>query len=381
MAARFLSRSAAAFEKASLMTDLPVTPEQTPDVAETVGFLRRFSDMMATGYNAAYLKRAADLLESLTARLAASSGEEALWRYKYETLTGHADALEAECDGLKHDVEGHLDITASVLAERDALGVTLAARENELSELGEALHREREERAAKVASYEQDLLDLHQAFDQKQEALQASLKARGEENDELRGGLERERADGAAKIAAHEAELHRLRLAFDGERIGLQARLKARDDELAAFRVVAEREHDALREKVAALEAKRAELRSAFDRIGQLGNQASGANDGAEGAMPRNSETGASRLSEHWGEPALSIGEHNAVVPKTTLLQARAQFEYLAREFVPLGDIASQVMCELGAYTMDMALIGGEPADQSPVGVVAQSILADGENG
>ena len=36
------------------MTDLPMTPEQTPDVAETIGFLRRFSDMMATGYNAAY---------------------------------------------------------------------------------------------------------------------------------------------------------------------------------------------------------------------------------------------------------------------------------------------------------------------------------------
>jgi len=30
---------------------------------------------------------------------------------------------------------------------------------------------------------------------------------------------------------------------------------------------------------------------------------------------------------------------------------------------------------------MDLALIGGEPADQLPVGVVAQSILADGENG
>ncbi|HTB01181.1 MAG TPA: hypothetical protein VK804_11945 [Bradyrhizobium sp.] len=362
------------------MTDLPVTSEQTPDVAETVGFLRRFSDMMATGYNAAYLKRAADLLESFTARLAASSDEQELWRYKYETLSRHADALEAECDRLKHDVEGHLDITASVLAERDALGMTLAVRENELSEFRETLHREREERAAEGAAHEQDLIDLRQAFDQKHETLQASLQARGEEGDDLRSRLERERADGALRLAAHEAELHRLRLAFDGERIGLQARLKARDDELAAFRVVAEREHDALREKLAALEAKRAELRSAFDRIGQLGNQAGGANDGAEGAMPRSSETGASRLSAQWGQPVLLVGEHNAVVPKTTLLQARAQFEYLAREFVPLGDIASQVMCELGAYTMDMALIGGEPADQLAVGVVAQSILADGEN-
>ena len=97
------------------MTDLPMTPDKTPDVAETVGFLRRFSDMMATGYNAAYLQRAADLLETLTARVIASSDEDELWRYKYETLSRHADALEAECEALKQDVEGHLDITASVL--------------------------------------------------------------------------------------------------------------------------------------------------------------------------------------------------------------------------------------------------------------------------
>ena len=88
--------------------------------------------------------------------------------------------------------------------------------------------RERDERAAKSAAHEQELVELRRAFDQKHETLQASLKARGEENDELRQGLERERADSAAKMAAHEAELRRLRLAFDGERVGLQAKLKAR---------------------------------------------------------------------------------------------------------------------------------------------------------
>ncbi len=64
------------------------------------------------------------------------------------------------------------------------------------------------------------------------------------------------------------------------------------------------------------------------------------------------------------------------MVPKDTLRQARAQFEYLAREFIPLGDIASQVMCELGAYTMDLALVGDQPTDHLPVGEVARSILA-----
>ena len=49
------------------MIDTAVAPE-TPDVAETVSFLRRFAEMMANGYNGAYLRRAADLLEGLTAQ-------------------------------------------------------------------------------------------------------------------------------------------------------------------------------------------------------------------------------------------------------------------------------------------------------------------------
>jgi hypothetical protein len=58
------------------------------------------------------------------------------------------------------------------------------------------------------------------------------------------------------------------------------------------------------------------------------------------------------------------------------LRQVRAQFEYLAREFMPRGDIASQVMCELGAYTMDLALLAGREDNHLSVGEVARSILA-----
>jgi len=58
--------------------------------------------------------------------LIAASDEDELWRYKYETLSGHTDELEIECEALKNDIDGHLDITASVLAERDALGVDVA---------------------------------------------------------------------------------------------------------------------------------------------------------------------------------------------------------------------------------------------------------------
>jgi hypothetical protein len=359
------------------MTDVAMAPEKTPDVAEIIGFLRRFADLMSSGYNAAYLHRAGDLLETLTARVVAASDEERLSRYKYETLSRHADALEAECDALKQDIEGHLDITSAVLAERDALGVTLAAREKESSELRDALNHEREERAAKVMLHEEALGGLRASFDQKREALQANLRARGEENDELRGALQQERDEGAAKLAAHEEELARLRLAFDVERIDLQSRLKARDDELAALRVVSQREHDALREKVAALEAKRTELRAAFDRISDLRNQAAGPQDVTEdGAIPRRPGTEAYQFAATLGDRAAGAGESSAIVQKTTLRQARAQFEFLAREFVPLGDIASQVMCELGAYTMDLALVGAEPADQHPVGMVAEKILA-----
>ncbi len=46
------------------------------------------------------------------------------------------------------------------------------------------------------------------------------------------------------------------------------------------------------------------------------------------------------------------------MVPKETLRQARAQFEFLARECVRRGDVATQAMCELGAHSIDLALVG-----------------------
>jgi hypothetical protein len=50
------------------MTEPSMTPE-APDVAETASFLRRFADLMSNGYNATYLHRAADLLDTLTIRV------------------------------------------------------------------------------------------------------------------------------------------------------------------------------------------------------------------------------------------------------------------------------------------------------------------------
>ena len=326
------------------MTEPATATEKAPDVAETVGFLRRFADLMATGYNAAYLQRAAELLETLTARVIAAADEDALWRYKHENLARHADALEAECETLKQDVEGHLDITASVIRERDALGVKLKATEAEVSALRDTLSRERDERAAKSAAHEKELAGLHSAFNLEREQLKAAAKAGEESLAELRLDLNRERAE-------------------------FQAQLKVRGDELAAFRVVSERERDALREKLAALEAKRAELRAAFDRISDLRDRTVEHQGGAGLRVPETPDLEAELA------PLAAVGEADAVVPKDTLRQARAQFEYLAKECIPRGDIATQVMCELAAYTMDLALVAGQKPQHLPVGEVAKSIL------
>jgi hypothetical protein len=340
------------FKKARFMTD-PSMASETPDVAEIASFLRRFADLMSTGYNAAYLQRAADLLETLTDRVIAASDEENLWRHKCEAAIDHADALEAECDALKHDIDGHLTIASSILAERDALRAKLQGREIELSELRAAVDRERE-------------------------ALNATVKARSEERDRLRGDLDRERQDGAAKQATREGDLSELRVAFERERGELQAKLRVSGDELAALRVVSRREYDALKAKVTSLEAKRAELRATFDRISDLRHQTGENPDSVDRAILE--ELGlaaqADPFSVPQGDRASAIGEANAVVPKATLRQARAQFEYLAKDCVSRGDIASQVMCELGAYTMDLALVADRDTDHSPVGEVALKILA-----
>ncbi len=365
------------------MTDTSMMPE-TPNVAETVHFLRRFADMMQVGHNANFLHHAAVWLETLSVRLAAAQDEEQLWHYKYETIAEHTDTLEAECEALRHDVDGHHNVLASIMNERDALKAALQARETEVLELQGNLDRERSALAAASQSQQQALAELRASFDRERETLTAAfdgeragfaavVERRGEELDQLRRQL-------AEQSKAHELELSQLRLGFAGERHDLAARLKVSGDELAALRIVSERERDALIAKVATLESKRAELRSAFDRIADLKNQTNQSGDGAGTSIPAmpgpDSETGAWPNPTRPGERNPAVGEADVVVPRATLRQARSQFEYLALEFTGSGDVASQVMCELGAFTMDLALGSGRKADPLPVGDVALSILA-----
>lgn len=303
-----------------------MTPEM-PDAAETAKFLRRFADLMSNGQNAIYLQNAAVLLETLTARLTAASEEEELWRYKYETAIQQADAFEAECDALKHDVEGHVNITSAILSERDALKSALQAQEEEISE-------------------------LHATWDRERGELTTKLEAQDKAEAEICAAFDRERENFAAKSKAHLSELSELRLAFDQERAELQGRQKVLGDELATIRS----EYDALKIKIAALEKKRAEARS-FDQIGNQQNQTvEHGKTGHSIAAGPGLDAGSGTLLAQRIDADPAAEEINAVVPKTTLRQVRAQFEYLAKEFVALGDIASQVMCELGVYTMDLAL-------------------------
>jgi chromosome segregation ATPase len=359
------------------MTDTSLTPE-APDAAQIAHFLRRFADMMSVGHNATYLTHAADMLDTLAAQVTAAQDEEQLWRYKYETMTHHVDALEAECDTLKHDIDGHLNIITATLAEREELAATVEAHKSELSEVHRELDREREKLTLQTVTHDGIVAGLRGAFDSEHARLQAAIDKDNEELAELRLAFDREREELKAQFKIRETELSELCLASDRQRVDLQAQLKAATDELAAFHVVAGRERDAQIAKIAALEAKQAEIRSAFDRINELRNQNNAHQDGAERAFAVMAGLGSQERSPpaQAGERQSAVGESDAVVPKATLRQARKQFQYLANEFTGVGDVASKVMCELGAFSMEMALGAGRKAGHVPVGEVAMSILA-----
>lgn len=367
------------------MTD-PATIPEAAEAAETAHFLRRFADLMSNGQNAEYLMRAADLLDALMTRVSGAVDEEQLWRYKYETLTHQNDELEAECESLRHDIERHVKLSSSIIDERDTLKTTLQGREAELLELGDklkqeqdaltreqaALKQEQETSAANSHAHEVALAELGAGFDQERVALKASLDASIKQTEQQRGELQRKCDELSAKLSQREAVMAEFRLAFDRERDDWQSRLSAREDELAAIRVAAANDHEELEQRIEALEAKREELRSAFDRISQLGVAATEPRADAQGGPP--SLRAGNPMPQEDREDRENRAS-SAVVPKQTLRQARAQFEFLAKECVRRGDVATQAMCELGAHTMDQALVAEETTHPSPVGEVALSIL------
>ena len=126
----------AGIRKASCMTDPAQAP---PNVVDTVRFLRRFADLMSNGQNSAWLLNAAILLENLSVRVVTSTGEGQLWHDKYQALVQDRERLEDECEALRNDIEGHLDLSRSLLGDRDTLDETLQARDAELGAANQAL--------------------------------------------------------------------------------------------------------------------------------------------------------------------------------------------------------------------------------------------------
>ena len=112
----------AGIRKANCMTD-PVQVPEGPHVVDTVRFLRRFADLMSNGQNADWLLNAASLLETLSGRVI-----ELDWarRSSGATDTGliaqDHDRLEDECEALRNDIQGHLDLSRSLLGDRDNAG-------------------------------------------------------------------------------------------------------------------------------------------------------------------------------------------------------------------------------------------------------------------
>ncbi|MEO8319990.1 MAG: hypothetical protein ABJA75_08750 [Bradyrhizobium sp.] len=354
--------------------DDPAVAAEAPSAAEAAHFLRRFADLMSNGHNANFLLRAAELLEDLSARSSAASDEEQLLRYKYETLTQHTDQLEADCERLKGDIDGHVSVAGLILTERDTLRATLEAREAELLDAIGALQREQDQSATQSQTHEGAVAELRVAFDQERLALTAAADVSAREIDQQRRVYEREHVELSAELKRREQEIVGLRSGFDRERQELQSQLKSREDALAALRVESGRESVSLRKQIETLEAKRAELRSSFERISQLGVEPEQqAVDRVEPTRPGDQQ---GHSPVRTVDRLLPAAESSAVVPKETLRQARAQFEFLAKESIRRGDIATQAMCELGAHTLQIALAADESAEASPIGQMALSILS-----
>jgi chromosome segregation ATPase len=352
----------------------PAVAAEAPSAAEAAHFLRRFADLMSNGQNANFLLRAAELLEDLSARSAAASGEEQLLRYKYETLTQHTDQLEAECERLKGDIEGHVSVAGLILTERDTLKAALEAREAELLDAIGNLQREQDQSATQLQTHEGAVAELRVAFDQDRLTLTAAADVSVKEIEQQRRVYERERVELSAELKRREQEIVEFRSGFDRERQELQSQLKSREDALAALRAESGRESASLREQVETLEAQRTELRSSFERIGQLRVEPEQpAADRFEPGRPGDQQGYLPGLT---ADRSLPADEASAIVPKETLRQARAQFEFLAKESIRRGDIATQAMCELGAHTLQLALATDESADASPIGQMALSILS-----
>ena len=219
----------------------------------------------------------------------------------------------------------------------------------------------REQLAAEAQAHEQALEELREEFDREREALGATIAARDEELGQLREMLQGEREQSAQKLQVLKQGSPNFSLRFEREREDLQSRLSSRESLVDVLRSDAERDSEWMKARISALEAQLVELRAALDRLGDLQAQA---------ASPDHPAPAHSIAAAHPGPD-----EDSAVVPIATLRHARAQFEYLAKESIRRGDVATQVMCELSAHTLERVLLQVSRAEHPSAGDIALSIL------
>lgn len=187
------------------------------------------------------------------------------------------------------------------------------------------------------------------------------------ESAELRLALEHETDGLRARIQVGEQLLADSHGLLRGEREEFESQLNDRKVELAAIGAQYRQENEKLRARVVALEASQADSRAASDQTGA---------EQRRSPLETGPIAGVKLLNARSCTQNDEKGEINIVVREGTLRQARAQFEHLARESILRGDVPSQIMCELGAHRIDVALDAGRSIDHVPVREMALEILS-----
>jgi hypothetical protein len=114
-----------------------------------------------------------------------------------------------------------------------------------------------------------------------------------------------------------------------------------------------------LEKELGEIKAKLAEQQSKLDEA--IVNAAAEEQRLLDRAEQAEARLAATEIELTQARPRLASGDSHALVPISTLRHAEALFEALARE---AADIVSQAMCEVGASTLQRAIL--ESAAQSP---------------
>ena len=250
----------------------------------------------------------------------------------------------------------------------------LEAREAELLDVIGALQREQDQSATQSQAHESAVAELRTAFDQERLALMAAADVSAKEVDQQRRVFERERVGAFGRAETARRRSRRT------PALPLTANVKNCSPGSSRARMpllqLAPIPNANPQRSESRSKRSRSNGRSCDRASSGSASCASSPNDGTPIASSRSGLATARPFARTAGERNSPADDASAIVPKETLRQARAQFEFLAKECLRRGDVATQAMCELGAHTMQLALAADESADASPIGRMALSILS-----